>query len=86
MRKAFRDIQKLIESAGLKVLRLVMTGSCHIKAFILTPDGRTPFVVFPATPSDWRGQKNKLAELKRIARGDCPEYKRRPHHHPRPNA
>lgn len=64
----FRDVEAIIEKAGLEVISLEKNN--HIKARVRAPDGRECVQVFGTTPSDHRGMKNVQARLKRFARGE----------------
>lgn len=61
-----RDIRALVEQAGLSLLS-IDDSSGHLKARIAARDGRTGRQVFAKTPSDHRGDLNKLACLRRFA-------------------
>ena len=65
-----KDVAKLVADAGLVLASVEVPRSCHYHVRATRPDGLTAMFVLPSTPSDWRGLKNKLAELKRFARGD----------------
>lgn len=60
----------LVAAAGLDVRSMTKSGSGHIKVEVAAPDGRTTLAYFANTPSDYRGNRNKLADLRRFARGD----------------
>lgn len=65
-----RDIAKLIEPTGLALVGLDRPRSSHYHLTLRRADGVAAMFILPSTPSDWRGLKNKVAELKRFARGD----------------
>lgn len=64
-----REVCKLVEKAGLKVLEIGISGGCHIRMRVQRADGQTCLAFAPLTPSDRRGAKNKLSELRRFATG-----------------
>lgn len=67
--KREREVKKLVEAAGLTLVSITHSGGTHLKA-IVQNSGGGQFISFHAlTPSDHRGEKNKLAELRRYARG-----------------
>lgn len=64
-----REARKLAERAGLKVLELSLSGGNHIRMRLQRDDGATFLSFAPYSPSDHRGAKNKLSELRRFACG-----------------
>jgi hypothetical protein len=64
-----REARKLAEKAGLKVLDVRLSGGNHIRMRLQRDDGETFLSFAPLSPSDHRGDKNKLAELRRFAAG-----------------
>ena len=68
--KAAKPFVELAESAGLKVERV--DRGRHLKLRVVAEDGRKATFIAPVSPSDHRGTKNKLAQLRRFARGDTP--------------
>lgn len=65
----FREVEQMIEAAGLQVISMERNG--HIKARVRrASDGRESLQVFPSTPSDYRGLKNRVASLRRFAKGE----------------
>lgn len=64
-----REACKLAEKAGLKVLEVGLSGGNHIRLRLQRADGATFLSFAPLSPSDYRGVKNKLAELRRFASG-----------------
>lgn len=54
-----RDLVRKLKKAGWV---LTTTNGGHIKAF---PPDKTRFFILSGTPSDVRGDKNKLSEIKR---------------------
>lgn len=69
MRARERAIVKMVESAGLTFVELKLRGSGHYGALTRAQDGREQTFIFSNTPSDGRGDLNKLALLRRFARG-----------------
>lgn len=69
MQNPERRARELITKAGLELRSIVQAGSKHYRAVVAAPDGRTTKVFFCSTPSDWRGDRNKLAELRRFLNG-----------------
>ena len=67
--KREREVKKLVEAAGLTLVSIAHSGGNHIKAVVQNHDGGQFITFHPLTPSDRRGEKNKLAELRRFARG-----------------
>lgn len=67
--KREREVRNLVERAGLKLVSCSHTGGNHVKATVQRSDGAVFMTIHPLSPSDWRGEKNKLAELKRFAAG-----------------
>lgn len=65
-----RDVATLVTQAGLALVEIDKPRSSHYHVRAARPDGVTALFVLPSTPSDPRGLKNKLADLKRFARGD----------------
>lgn len=65
-----RQFIQEIKSAGLTLVEFGFTGSGHLKARVRSGEGPVLTVVAPCTGSDWRGQRNRKAQLRRIARGD----------------
>lgn len=63
-------ILSLTRSAGLTIVECCKTGHSHIKARLQRPDGVQANFFFASTPSEKRGFNNKLAELRRFARGE----------------
>lgn len=69
MSKAHREAKLLAERVGLEVVSVSTTRGTHIRAIVRRADGLEASFIFPATPSDRRGAKNKEAELRRFASG-----------------
>lgn len=63
----FRDVEDLIEKAGLMVISVERQS--HFKARVRAPDGRESVQVISCTPSDRRALMNIRADLRRFARG-----------------
>lgn len=63
-----RVINGLIARAGLTVDGEAVVGGSHIKVSLRNAQGVSRQFIFAATPSDWRGDHNKLALLRRFAR------------------
>lgn len=64
-----RETRKLAEKAGLKVIEFGLSGGNHIRMRLQRADGETFLSFAPLSPSDHRGTKNKLSELRRFADG-----------------
>lgn len=64
-----RAIRKIVTDAALELLSLDLTGSNHYKARVRAPAGQESNFIFSGSPSDHRGDKNKLSLLRRFARG-----------------
>lgn len=75
--KREREVRKLVERAGLRLVSCAHTGGNHVKATVQRPDGAVFMTIHPLSPSDWRGERNKLAELKRFAAGAASPIKPR---------
>lgn len=69
MQRGQRLARELVQAAGLDLLEMAVSGGSHLRVTIRRPDGATVVSFFALTPSDRRGQLNKLAELRRFARG-----------------
>ncbi len=67
--KREREIRELVRKAGLEFVSLTISGGNHIKACVRRADGQAFQTIHPLTPSDHRGERNKLSELRRIAKG-----------------
>ena len=66
--KRFRDINHQINQAGLRMVgKCSITGGNHIKASCVNLSGIEQFFIFPSSPSDHRGHKQKLSELRRFS-------------------
>jgi len=65
-----RQVQQLVEEAGLVLAGLDRPRSSHYHLHVTRSDGTTAMFVLPGSPGDCRGIKNELARLKRFARGD----------------
>ncbi len=68
-----RVIEHMVCQAGLQIEDLSESRG-HAKVVCLTPDGRRQPFIFAGTPSDVRGDRNKLACMRRFARGDMGKY------------
>lgn len=64
-----REVRKLAKTAGLEVVECRISGGNHIRMVVRRKDGETCLSFSPLSPSDVRGRKNKLAELRRFASG-----------------
>lgn len=62
-----RFVRQMVEQANLQVVDLMMTGSGHLAAIARAANGQQRKFFFSATPSDHRGDKNKLSMLRRFA-------------------
>lgn len=62
-----RSIRAIIEQAGLTVVSYVCNS--HWKVRVRAPDGREMQVIMAVTASDHRAEKNKLAQLRKFAKG-----------------
>jgi hypothetical protein len=69
MKAREREARQLADKAGLKVLEFGLSGGNHIRMRLQRDDGETLLSFAPLSPSDHRGNKNKLAELRRFAAG-----------------
>lgn len=78
MHRGERLARQVIAAAGLEAVDLTVSGGSHIRATIRRPDGETVVSFFAMSPSDHRGQLNKLSELRRFARGAFNPITRRP--------
>lgn len=67
----------LTRTAGLSIVTVCITGGTHVKARLQRPDGLQANFIFAGSPSERRGFNNKLAELKRFARGEYNPITRR---------
>lgn len=68
MKNREREIKKMILSAGLECGALRLAGSGHYKASVTSVHGKAATFVFAATPSDRRGDANKLSSLRHFAK------------------
>ena len=69
--KCSKYLLDLVSSAGLELVQTTVSGGTHIKARLRRPtDGQCANFFFAGTPSEKRGFNNKLAELRRFARGE----------------
>lgn len=62
-----REIIKIVESFGLKVVDMVKNN--HWKVRVARDDGTEETVIFSGSSSDRRTVKNKATQLRRIANG-----------------
>jgi hypothetical protein len=67
-KKRERAIKAMIEKAGLQCERLEVTGGNHIAARLRNGACLVRKFIFAATPSDRRGDLNRVAMLRRFAR------------------
>lgn len=65
--RRYQEIRGMAEEAGLAVERIGISRGGHIEVTVAI-GGRRRKVFTPNTPSDWRGQKNLKADLRRLAR------------------
>jgi len=70
-------VLSLAQCAGLQIIELKMTGGTHIKARLQRLDGTSANFIFANSPGEKRGFNNKLAELRRFARGEYNPITRR---------
>lgn len=63
MRKYERDLRQDIERLGIPADGLKLDNSGHYSLWIRA-GGRERRFTFPATPSDWRGLKNKMSQIR----------------------
>lgn len=70
-------VQSLAKGAGLTIVSLCISGGSHIKARLQRSDGGQANFFFAGTPGEKRGFNNKLAELRRFARGEYNPIARR---------
>lgn len=70
MRPALRKILDAMASEHrVEVLDTELTGKNHYKIRVRSQDGRTQFIMFPSTPSDWRWTRRKEAEFRQFSKG-----------------
>lgn len=69
MKAREREVRKLAERAGLKIIEIGLSGGNHIRMRVQRADGQTCVTFAALTPSDRRGSQNKLSELRRFATG-----------------
>lgn len=67
----------LTREAGLTIVECHVSGGSHIKARLQRTDGCQANFFFAGTPGEKRGFNNKLAELRRFARGEYNPIARR---------
>ena len=71
--KRIREIKQYVKEAGLEIdptKEIKVTGGEHFKVWLRKPgDSESRFFFFTSTPSDARGDKNKLSLLRRFAQG-----------------
>lgn len=71
-------LNDLVRGAGLELVEFCISGGSHIKARLRRPaDGQCANFFFANSPSEQRGFNNKLAELRRFARGEYNPITRR---------
>ena len=58
---------EMAATCGLKVERIA--AGTHWKLYVRAQDGRTAVITAPRSGSDWRGDKNKRAQMRAFARG-----------------
>lgn len=75
--KRDREIKRLVDKAGLQIVSLEVTKSTHYKAVCRNTFGIQQMMIFSATPSDSRGDRNKLALLRRFAAMAVKEARRK---------
>lgn len=79
MKPALRKIlEGMAQEYGVEVLGTERTGKSHHKCHVRSRDGRTQFIMFPSTPSDWRWTMRKKAEFRQFARGHSAVLQREP--------
>ena len=68
-KQRIREINQMIDKVkGLKPAgEPVVRGSGHYALRITASNGATRMFIFPSSPSEHRGELNKLAELRRFA-------------------
>lgn len=69
MKAREREVRKLAEKAGLKIIEIGLSGGNHIRMRVQRADGQTCVTFAPFSPSDHRATQNKLSELRRFATG-----------------
>lgn len=62
-----RAIKSMISTSGLLCKSLEVTGGNHVAARLQAADNTSRKFIFSATPSDWRGDRNRMAMLRRFA-------------------
>lgn len=62
-----RAIKSMISTAGLICQSLEITGGNHVSARLQAADKTCRKFIFSATPSDWRGDRNRMSMLRRFA-------------------
>lgn len=63
---------ELAQEAGLTIERVVR--GRHIKLCCVSEDGRRATFIAPVSPGDFRALKNKLAHMRRFARGASADH------------
>lgn len=61
-------LRRFLERADLRVMSMARSGGGHYKATVANPDGLQRMVVLPASPSDFRWERNLLAQIRRTFR------------------
>lgn len=63
-----REISAMIRTAGLTVIELSVTGGNHYSGLLMAPNEATRRFVFSNSPSDRRGDLNRLSHLRRFSK------------------
>jgi hypothetical protein len=62
--KRLRTIKKTVEDCGAEIVEIQQCGSSHIKALLRAPGREPRFFIMASTPSEKRGEKNNIADIK----------------------
>lgn len=69
MNRRERDLIRMAESFGLRVVEIGKSRGCHYRMVVETAAGERVTTFMAATPRDYRGDKNQRATFRRIAAG-----------------
>lgn len=62
-----RELSKLVDECGLRLVEIVQTGGSHYKVIVERNDGVRRNIICSLTPSDRRAHLNNRALLRRFA-------------------
>lgn len=65
--KRKQSIEQMVKNANMQLVDLFVTDGNHIAAIVKAANGACKKFFFSSTPSDYRGDKNKLSMLRRFS-------------------